>query len=150
MNNKLVVVIVSLLLLLTSCAVNPDIQDTTAPPERSYVSADGSSSRMHTLQSSRKSCMTKRRQFRRKHRSVVRVSNRMMPLLWITETFFGIRSFAATAAVICLPEKLQVVPEPIFLLGCFMTATPITTPIKPGAVATMSARKSLWRVSGTF
>ena len=40
MNNKLVVVIVSLLLLLTSCAVNPDIQDTTAPPERSYVSAD--------------------------------------------------------------------------------------------------------------
>ncbi len=40
MNNKLVIVIISLMLLLTSCAVNPGIQETTTPLERNYVSTD--------------------------------------------------------------------------------------------------------------
>lgn len=40
MKNKLVVLIISLMVLLTSCAVNPDIQETTIPLERTYISAD--------------------------------------------------------------------------------------------------------------
>ena len=40
MKNKIIVLVISLMVLLTSCAVNPTIQDTTAPQERSYVSAD--------------------------------------------------------------------------------------------------------------
>ena len=40
MRMKMIVLVVFLMALLTSCAVNPNIQDTTAPQERSYVSAD--------------------------------------------------------------------------------------------------------------
>ena len=40
MKNKIIVLVISLMVLLTSCAVNPNIQDTTAPQERIYVSAD--------------------------------------------------------------------------------------------------------------
>ena len=38
--NKLIVLLISLILLLTSCSVDPDIQDATTPPERNYVSSD--------------------------------------------------------------------------------------------------------------
>lgn len=40
MKNKLIVLIVSFMVLLTSCAVEPGVQETIAPPERSYVSTD--------------------------------------------------------------------------------------------------------------
>lgn len=40
MKTKLIVLIISLMVLLTSCAVNPDIQEMTTPLERTYVSAD--------------------------------------------------------------------------------------------------------------
>ena len=40
MKNKIIVLVISLMVLLTSCAVNPDIQETTIPIERTYVSAD--------------------------------------------------------------------------------------------------------------
>lgn len=40
MKTKLIVLVISLMALLTSCAVNPDIQETTTPFERTYVSAD--------------------------------------------------------------------------------------------------------------
>ena len=40
MKGKLIVFTIFLLALLTSCAVNPDIQETTISIERTYVSAD--------------------------------------------------------------------------------------------------------------
>lgn len=40
MKGKLIVFTIFFLALLTSCAVNPDIQETTIPIERTYVSAD--------------------------------------------------------------------------------------------------------------
>ena len=40
MKNKIIVLVISLMVLLTSCAVNPDIQETTTPLERNYVSTD--------------------------------------------------------------------------------------------------------------
>ena len=40
MKNKIIVLVISLMVLLTSCAVNPDIQETTTPLERTYISAD--------------------------------------------------------------------------------------------------------------
>ena len=42
MNNKLLILIITLMLLLTSCVVNPSAPsiDTIIPPERAYISAD--------------------------------------------------------------------------------------------------------------
>ena len=40
MKIKIIVLAVALMVLLTSCAVNPDIQETTTPLERTYISAD--------------------------------------------------------------------------------------------------------------
>ena len=40
MRNKLIILITSLMMLLTSCAVNPDIQDTNTPLERIYISIE--------------------------------------------------------------------------------------------------------------
>ena len=40
MIQKLAALVVSMMLLLTSCAVNPDIQPVTTPIERNYVVTD--------------------------------------------------------------------------------------------------------------
>ena len=40
MKIKMIVLVISLMVLLTSCTANPDIQETTTPLERTYVSAD--------------------------------------------------------------------------------------------------------------
>lgn len=40
MNKKLYFVIISLMLLLASCAVDPDVQEATAQPERNYLTVD--------------------------------------------------------------------------------------------------------------
>ena len=40
MKNKIIVLVISLMVLLTSCAVNPDIQETTTSLERNYLSTD--------------------------------------------------------------------------------------------------------------
>ena len=41
MKNKLVILVISLIILLTSCSVDPDNQGSTTPPdERNYISSD--------------------------------------------------------------------------------------------------------------